>query len=147
MPAGRPPAGPKIVEKYEGSRTAKQRVKATLETIAGRSTVDAACDTLGICPARFYVIRDRIMESALQGAEPRAGGRPRKQVSAEEVRIKELEQEIARLEYALTVAEVRAETSLLLPRTAVRQDATASQKKTRRPRAHRKTRRSARGRR
>ncbi len=144
MPTGRPPAGPKIVEKYEGSRTAKQRLRATLETIAGHTTVGAACDELGICPARFYVIRDRILLGALQGAEPRAGGRPRKRVSAEETRIKELEQETVRLEYALKVTEARVETALLLPRRPAEQDAPGSPKKTPRRRAHHRTRRKAR---
>ncbi len=116
MPVGRPPAGPQIVEKYEGSRTAKDRLKAVLETVAAQSTVDAASHKLEICPARFYVIRDRAMVAALEGVEPRAGGRPRKRVSPEGARIKELEAEVARLERALVVANVRAETALVLPR-------------------------------
>ncbi len=123
MPAGRPPVGPQIVAKFEGSRTAKRRLEAVLETVAGQTTVDAAIDRLGICPARFNVIRDRAIAAALDRLEPRAGGRPRKEVSPEDVRIKTLETEVTRLQHALTVAEARAETALLLPRRPAGRDA------------------------
>ena len=147
MPAGRPPAGPQIVAKYEGSRTAKQRLEAVLETVAGQATVDAASDKLGICPARFYVLRDRAMAAALDRLEPRAGGRPRKRVSPEGARVKELEAEVTRLNYELAVAEARAETALLLPRRSVGHDAATSKKRALQRHAPRGRRKGARSRR
>jgi len=113
----RPSAGPQIVAKLEGDPTAKQRLEAILATIARESTIDAASERLGLRPARFYVIRDQALQAALTRLEPRPCGRPSKpQPTPDQLRIAELERELTRLRYALEVAELRAQTSVLLPR-------------------------------
>ena len=89
MPAGRPPAGPRIVEKLEAAPQAKRRLRTILETITGESTISDASARLGIRPARFYVIRDQAMQAAAERLLPRPSGRPRKQLTSEERRIRE----------------------------------------------------------
>ena len=48
MSRGRPPEGPGLVEKQEGSEPAKERLRVILETITGSKTVREACGELGM---------------------------------------------------------------------------------------------------
>jgi hypothetical protein len=49
--AGRPPEGPKLVDRLEGPDESKKRLRAILETIAGKRTIDDVCEELGISAA------------------------------------------------------------------------------------------------
>jgi hypothetical protein len=145
MPVGRPPQGPQIAYKLDGTTPTKHRLNAILETVAGQTTVAAACDRLGLTPARLYVLRDRALQAALERLEPRAGGRPRKASSPESARVRELELRVKDLEQELSIAELRVQTALLLPRPAASECARATPKKTpRRTRSRRARARSSR---
>ena len=147
MSRGRPPAGPQLVERLEGEETAKRRLEAILETIAGRCTIADASARLDLRPARFFRMRNEAMQAALERLEPRPCGRKRKQVSPEAARIEELERELTQAQNALLLAELRAETALLLPRSRSTQAAPTGLKKTARRRSPQPTRRRARSRR
>ena len=152
MSRGRPPAGPQLVERLEGEETAKRRLEAILETIAGRCTIADASARLDLRPARFFRMRNEAMQAALERLEPRPCGRKRKQVSPEAARIEELERELAQAQRALALAELRAQTALLLPRSRPAPSgpdacATSGLKKTTRRRSPKPARRRARSRR
>src|SRR5262245_36492730 len=76
MTRGRKPAWAELVNRLDGSTVAKARLRALLETLAGRQTVAAACLGLGLSERRFHALRDRILQAGLAGLEPRPAGRP-----------------------------------------------------------------------
>jgi hypothetical protein len=53
MARGRPASGPQLVERLEGTETAKQRLQVLLETVAGQRQIADACDELGIGKTAF----------------------------------------------------------------------------------------------
>lgn len=129
--AGRKPLGPHLVEHLEGTPRAKQRLEAILETIAGRLTIDQACESLGIAPAMFYRLRMEVLQVGLAHLEPRPLGRPPHQATAAEVRSAELTRRVAELESELHLAGVREEIASTLSAVP---HGDASGKKTSRPR-------------
>ena len=68
---GRKPSGPQIVERLEGSPSAKQRLEVILETIAGQLTIPEACAQLSICESRFHDLRNETLQATLNALEPR----------------------------------------------------------------------------
>src|SRR5262245_37644675 len=109
---GRRPAGPEYVEQLSASGEAKQRLRAVLETLAGRLRVQEACAQLGIGPVRFHACRHSVLQAALQALEPRPVGRPPRDASAASAA-----DEGARLEELATqleAAQLREEVALIL---------------------------------
>ena len=76
MPGGRPPKGPELVDRLEGSEEAKHRLKIVLETIQGKRSVREAIEILGISETRFHVIREKALSGAVASLEPGVRGRP-----------------------------------------------------------------------
>lgn len=76
MPAGRPPKGPDLVDRLQGSDEAKKRVKIVLQTISGTLPVKEACEILAVSESRFHQIREEILLKALRSQEPQPKGRP-----------------------------------------------------------------------
>jgi hypothetical protein len=115
MARGRPPAGPKLVERLDGSEGAKARLRVILEATAGEYGVGEACARMGIGQAAFHHIRERALQTALGNLEPRPPGRPRRRKSQAEARIEALEAEIGELRIELRAAQVREEIALVMP--------------------------------
>jgi hypothetical protein len=115
---GRHAIGPEIAEKMEGSLLAQTRLRAVLETIAGKKSVMVACEELGICEQLFERIRAQCMQAATASLELKPAGRPRKAASPTDNEIAELKEHVAELEAQLQAAEVRAELATTLPRLA-----------------------------
>ena len=112
---GRPPKGPKLARDLDGSKRAKRRLEAILETIAGTRTVREVAAELGICEAAFYKLRERTLQEAVEGLEPRPlGRRPHVETEADQ-RARELEEENEELRQELTTARVREEIAAILP--------------------------------
>jgi hypothetical protein len=113
---GRRPAGTEVVDRQEGSTTAKERVKAVLETIAGTCRVQEACRRLGISTQRFRQLREEILAGALAGAEPGRPGRPAKLQAPADHENRLLKDQLAAQDVELRAAQARAEIALTLPR-------------------------------
>lgn len=113
---GRQPAGLEFVDKLDGSAKAKQRLKAIVETLAGKRRVSEACADLGIKDARFDQIRIEGLQAALRALEDKPAGRPAHTPSPAEQENEQLRAEIAKLRAELEVALVRAELAVALPR-------------------------------
>ena len=75
------PLGSALVEHLDGSLQAKERLEVILETIAGRLTIDQACQRLGVQEARFHRLRTEVLEASLARLEPRSAGRPPRQAT------------------------------------------------------------------
>jgi transposase-like protein len=98
----RPNKGVEHVDSIEADETSKARLRAVLETIAGRLSVEAACAELGVSPTRFDQIRTAALAGAAQALSPRPAGRPPQEREGEAVlalraRVAELEHENERL--------------------------------------------------
>ncbi len=115
MAGGRPPKGPRLVDGVEGSREAKKRLRVILETVAGEHTVDEACEKLGMGPAAFYKLRERVLRDAVASLEPRKVGRPRKEKSPEQEKIEALQAELFEVKLDLQAARIREEIAVVMP--------------------------------
>ncbi len=115
MPGGRPPKGPRLADGLDGSKDAKRKLRVILETVAGETTVEQACEKLGIGPAAFHKLRERTLQEAAASLEPRKLGRPRKEKSPEEQRIEDLEKELFEAEFELRGARLREEIAVVMP--------------------------------
>jgi len=125
---GRHPAGPEYVAKLHGSAEAKERLQMILETLVADNRLTEACARLGIGPVRFHVLRHETLQAALESLEARPVGRPRQIELASAARIRELEEEVERLQVELRAARTREEIALALPRRT--EAAAAPEKKT-----------------
>jgi len=115
MARGRRPKGPKLVDGLEGSAEAKRRLEVILESISGQRTVAEARALLGLSEARFHELRNKMMQSALEGAEPHPAGRPRHEPSPEQTQVAALQAEVRDLRIDLKAAQVREEIALVMP--------------------------------
>jgi hypothetical protein len=113
---GRTPWGPEYVDRLAGSDVAKERLKVVLETLAGTTRVQEACERLGICEQRFHQLRQHVMEAGLAAMEPRSAGRPARAASPEDQRIRDLEEQLHGKDVELRAAKVREEVAVILPR-------------------------------
>jgi hypothetical protein len=117
MPAGRPPKGPDLVDRLNGSEEAKKRVKTVLQTISGTLPVKEACEILGVSESRFHQIREEILSNAVSTQEPLPKGRPPDKSDVPGEVLEELEGLKARneaLENALKKETVRADLGEIL---------------------------------
>ncbi len=106
--------GPQIVEHLEGSEPAKQRLEVVLGVVSGRISVAEACAQLGIGPTRLHELRNQLLQGALNSADPKVRGRPAQAVSAADLRIRELEQQVQALKRNLRAAQIRQELEVIL---------------------------------
>jgi hypothetical protein len=112
---GRHPSGPEFVDKLEGLPEAKLRVKVVLETLNGTRRIQEACEQLGIKEARFDQLRIELLQAAVNAAERQPAGRPARESSPAEEKIRQLGERIAELEADLQAALIRAELGVTLP--------------------------------
>jgi transposase-like protein len=129
MTRGRPPEGPKLVERLDGSPQAKQRLAVILQTITGETTVEAACAELDIGEAAFHKLRQRTLQDAVTSLEPRPAGRPPTPVSPEAEQVTELQKQMRELKIDLRAAQIRTEIALTMPHLLLRNDPAAAAKK------------------
>ena len=112
---GRKPSGPQIVERLEGSPSAKQRLEVILETIAGQLTIPEACARLRIGPSRFHDLRNQTLQATLSTLEPRRPGRPPTRTSPEQGEIDALKADLDRAHKDLAVADVQVRLARIHP--------------------------------
>lgn len=137
---GRKPLGPALVTHLDGSSSAKERLELILATLAGKVSVVAAAERLGISEAMFYKLRNRALQVTLDDLEPKPLGRPAQRPSAEAALVEELNASVAELKRELTTQTVRLELAQLLPR----ESSTALKKTTPRKPGKKKPRRARR---
>jgi hypothetical protein len=130
MAGGRPPKGPKIVDRFEASKEAKDRLKIILETITGETSVLEARERLGVSDTRFYQLRDEVLKAGLSRMEPAPRGRPRKAPPESAAEVARLREENEALKQALEKERVRTVLSEALPHVVKTED---EKKKRRRP--------------
>ena len=92
---GRRTGGAALIEKFEGSRRAKEKFAAIIETLSGEKTVLQACEELGICETMFFKMRDQFFAEALPVLEPKKCGRkPRAEPDPEILKLQEENEEL-----------------------------------------------------
>ena len=126
---GRKPAGPALVERLEGSASAKNRLQVILETITGNTTILQACERLGISEAMFHKLRAGVLQTALGRLEPRSAGRPRQETGPEQLQVQLLQSQVEDLQIDLQAAQIRLEIAQAMPHLR-RRDETPPLKKT-----------------
>lgn len=114
MAGGRAPRGVNIVEKYEASEQARDRLRAILETISGSRIVTEACESLGMSTSRFQEIRDMALQGALASLEPLPRGRPAKPVEAPPPELVALREEVVQVKRELVLARAEVELAHIL---------------------------------
>ena len=115
MSRGRPPLGPELAERVEGSAPAKERLKLFLATLAGQLSVPAACEKLGLSEARFHEQRAEWLQASVAALEPKPLGRPVVQVAVEAQELASLKQQVQTLKIDLRAAQIREQLALLMP--------------------------------
>ena len=113
---GRHAIGPEFFDRVPGSDEARRRARLALEVMFGRKRVKDVCHELGICSQRLDAIRWDVAVGSVVGAEQGHAGRPRKEESAADARVAELERENAELRAKNEALRVRAELAEGLPR-------------------------------
>lgn len=115
---GRPPLGPEVVDRIEGSDEAKKRARTILEVIAGERSVASACVELDIEPTRFEELRKEAFGGLVAALEPKPAGRPPKPVDPAAERLAALVEENRRLKIEVVTSHVREELAIGLPHRA-----------------------------
>jgi hypothetical protein len=137
MARGRPILGVDLIERLDGPRAMRRRVRIVLATLAGTLTIAQACAELGIGRTHFHALRWRVLDGALGALRPRPRGRPR-QVDPETLVVQQLQARIRELEVALKTTALRSEIALAMPHLldrAGRKKKGARRSTIRRPRA------------
>src|SRR5262245_44623798 len=109
----RPNKGLDHVDALDGDPENKWRLKVILATLTGEMLVEEAYDELEIGPTQLASLRRRALQSALDGLVPRAGGRPRKEVTVSAEEVAALRARNAELEKQLTELRARVELAIL----------------------------------
>src|SRR5437870_1826334 len=92
------PSGPEYVQHLEGSKQAKERLQAVLETMTGACRVGEASARLGISEQRFHQLRQQLLQAALDQLEPKPSGRPQRAATATPAEVAELRAKLDELE-------------------------------------------------
>jgi hypothetical protein len=109
---GRPPQGAKLVDRLDGSPIAKDRLKAIIDTLAGRTSAIDAARSLDCNEARFHALRNRSLQDLLTSLEPRKPGRKPKPIDPKDQEIARLRKELERLHHSLRSLDVRLELAM-----------------------------------
>jgi len=131
MGAGRPPEGPKHVDKLEGDEEAKRRLRIVLQTLSGERSVEEACAELGVSASRFHEMRREALQAALDGLAPGVSGRPKRPAEVDPSRQTTLEDENRELRLELQGSLVRTEIALLMPHVLTKKARAEIKKKAR----------------
>jgi hypothetical protein len=115
MGRGRPAAGPKMVDKLEGTDEAKKRLRVVLETVSGSKDVATACEELGLSKTAFFALRKRVLQASLDDLEPKPVGRPAQKLSEHDEELARLKEQNEKLLTDLKIAHVREELLLTMP--------------------------------
>ena len=114
MARGRPIIGVDLIERLDGPRAMRRRVRIVLATIAGSLTIAQACAELGVGRTQFHALRWRVLDGALEALRPRPRGRPRHR-PLESAEVQQLQARIRELEDALKTTALRSEIALTMP--------------------------------
>jgi len=109
----RPNKGLDHVDALDGDTENKWRLKVILATLTGEMLVEEAYDELEIGPTQLASLRRRALQGALDALVPRAGGRPRKEVTVSAEEVAALRARNAELEKQLTELRARVELAIL----------------------------------
>lgn len=112
---GRRPDGIDRIDKLDASPEAKRRAKVIAEVLAGRKSVNEACDELDLGATRFDEIYEAFLLGGIPALESKAPGRPPTVLSEEEREIARLKEEVAELREQVLTAHVREELAIALP--------------------------------
>jgi hypothetical protein len=114
MTRGRPVVGADLIDRIEGPRVLRRRVRIILATLTGTLPIAQACAELGVGRTRFHALRWQVLAGAMDALKPRARGRPRRvpEVSPE---VRALQDRIRELEIALRTTALRSEIALTMP--------------------------------
>jgi len=113
MARGRPVIGVDLIDRIEGPRVLRRRVRIILATLSGTLPIAQACAELGVGRTRFHALRWQVLEGAMDALKPRMRGRPRRLEAGPEVRV--LQARIRELEVALRTTALRSEIALAMP--------------------------------
>lgn len=114
MARGRPIIGVDLIERLDGPRAMRRRVRIVLATIAGSLTIAQACAELGVGRTQFHKLRWRVLDGALGALRPRPRGRP-PTIERESLEMQQLRARIGELEDALKTTALRSEIALTMP--------------------------------
>ena len=114
MARGRPISGVDLIERLDGPRAMRRRVRIVLATLGGGRTIAQACAELGVGRTQFHALRWRVLDGALEALRPRPRGRPR-QLPLESPEMQQLRARIRELEDALKTTALRSEIALTMP--------------------------------
>lgn len=120
------------VASLDGDAGTKERLEAVLETLSGRTTIEASCERLSISPARFHELRKAALAGALGALSPKPPGRPRS-APTDSPEVERLRTEIATLRCDLEASRIREEIAIVMPHL-IRPRAAAEKKGSRRNR-------------
>ena len=128
MTRGRPPLGPEIVDRLEGSPQAKDRLRTILRTLSGEITIPQACMELGIGQSRFHQMRGEVLQDMLRGLEGKPRGRP-PDAQDPGPGVQDLGQQVLALTADLRASQIREELAIMLPRLARKPEDTSGMEK------------------
>ena len=114
MARGRPVSGVDLIERIDGPRVLRRRVRIVLGTLAGTLTIAQACAELGVGRTRFHALRWQVLAGAMDALKPRPRGRPRV-LPDESPEVRALQARIRDLEIALRTTALRSEIALTMP--------------------------------
>ena len=114
---GRPVLGADLVDGLAGgSEGARAKLKLILRTLAGESTVEEACASLGVGRSMFNKLRGAFLAGALPLLEPQKPGRkPRPPDPDAPAEVERLRRENEQLRLQLKAREIREEIALVMP--------------------------------
>jgi hypothetical protein len=115
MGRGRPGKGWGHIDGLEGEDAEKARMKRIFQTVSGELTVREAAKALGISEARFFAMREEVLQQWLDALQPRPPGRPPKHEETEPAEVEALLRQIKELQLDLKVAQTRTELALTMP--------------------------------
>lgn len=115
----RPPLGVGHVDRLEGSRREKERLRAILGTLTGELEVEEACAQVGVSTTRFADMRRVALQAALASLAPGVPGRPRKRVAVESVEVAKLRRERDEALIGYRAEQVRTQIALVMPHLLV----------------------------
>lgn len=106
---GRKPDGWRSVGSLEGSPEAKKRLEVILKQLGGETTIEEACEELGIRPSMLQKLRSRTLQQMVESLEARRPGPAPRAPAPKEMtdRIGALEDEVRRLRIELAKSQAR----------------------------------------